>query len=107
MTGSAKGVGLDPGQNRSGWKQKFSASVGAVALPHPHKMPDGRVSANIREHRRVAAFVSCCVLSAAMKCFEPSRLKMLGGCKAEGVGGRGFGSIGELCLGFVCVNDML
>ena len=46
-----QGVGLHPGQNREGWKQNFSASVGAVALPHPHKTPDGHVSANTREHR--------------------------------------------------------
>ncbi|CBN75514.1 conserved unknown protein [Ectocarpus siliculosus] len=51
--GLPKGVGLDPGQNRSGWKQTFSASVGAVALPHPHKMTDGGVSANKREHRHL------------------------------------------------------
>ncbi|CAN0030097.1 unnamed protein product [Ectocarpus fasciculatus] len=51
--GLPKGVGLDPGQNRSGWKQTFSASVGAVALPHPHKIADGGVSANKREHRHL------------------------------------------------------
>lgn len=50
---SPKGVGLDPRQNRSGWKQAFSASVGAVALPHPHKMPNGALSANQREHRHM------------------------------------------------------
>lgn len=48
-----QGVGLDPRQNRPETKQSFYASIGSLALPHPHKMPNGSVSASTREHRHL------------------------------------------------------